>query len=936
MVEKHCSKLCWLFLFSPQQKEGPVLDAVTSPRSPWKPGVLGEKAWPPERKDAASHVPDRCQEGSATITPEADGSFQTVRATLFEHHVERHTVTTTMVANGSRHKPRPERGSWLGKDLPEDSSKPEAGRWLQRPDTEKSVRSTHSNGEPKPQHSPVPDKSPLVNKDQSPVSPFLRHLEPLPMVQKVQPHLSVVPAVGGRVDSQTVPMAPEETAVTLRSSGSRNRPKVMQRPPETLPGYPEGQGLGHRTSLIWEVPETSATSGPKTDLQEPKGNCLSPRWTKAARWHPVDTVQSVESGQERSPKAGKPCASQATSSRATQTTIISEVPREGRQGAANKQDSCFPGGERGPSWGRPTDTCSDLWAQPGTDLAALVQKVKGSSNGAARGGETQQAQAPEPLVRLRRAPGDQRLDRWRRRTLPNDVRFEEFSFLAPEQRQSDYLGPSTTALRDPTPAHRRVEGPEGRPGGSRDPALATGKPVSQEEPRATFFALTCQLPEAQKPKNSKPETPPFMEPSRKMAPPPSPQLASPSVSVGQEEPSEPRVSKNCARGRERDGISFSKPQKPASTYLPSGGDRFLDPSGEKKDAGAFWAQQGSEERSSFQNEWRNSRSKSAPDSVPQTTPAFKSPKASDLILRQTVSERLPGRTKDGYRSSVLDIDALMEEYRKQPAWGSTEAQESPSVRANHSSPEKQGKQGGMDSARRSPKEGRETEGSQKRSSFFENNHSSTRASSSGTALNPKSNALLWTVPPSAPCEKYSGASTGSEGPRNNASGPPENEKGAFAGRHHPSRSPSYPVEPRPAAWVEPGRRCTRTGEEGGGGPPRADSSHHRLTPPDVKRTYSEKGPPAHIREGLSVLQDAWERRREQPKGRSSLPAETLDVREINRGLGQQDLGPQERQKVSLRVEWVKHVCWRWGGGAWSISKSTYLGQVSGVRLGVRH
>ncbi|XP_055002798.1 uncharacterized protein KIAA1671 homolog isoform X2 [Sorex araneus] len=856
-----------------KKEVGRVPDAVTSPRSPWKPGASGERFWLPEWP---GQVPDRGRGGGggssagapgpAAATPEADGSFQTVRAMLFEHRVERHTVATASVAEGPlsapRPAPRPERALWLGHDPPEDRpSRSEAFRWLLGPDAERSARSTPPAREPRAQHSCPPETPPLRADGQNcGPAPHLRPEE--------RPH------------SQAVPGVPEDAAVTLRASGSRHWPKGGQRLLDTPPGHPErqpeGQGSRHRASLIWEVRGAPDVAPLKADSQEPRGTCPSPRWTRAT-WHQAGVSAGAEGGQERGADAPRPCGEPG--SPRVRTSVTSEDLFEGRRG---------PGllrlGERGPSWGRPSE------APPGgRDAAGLAQRadaVSGAGPGAAQGSEAQRVLAPEPQVRMRKAgPSDQRVDRWRRRTLPYDARFEEFSFLAPEPRRkveqglSEPPGPSAAAVRDLPAAHRTEAG---SPGSPRDRALAPGKPLSPAEPRATFFAVTYQIPSAQLAKSTKPEAPGGpMEPSRKTAPPPkSPHLTSTAVSVDRDEAPEPEGSRNWTRGRERHGVSPSGVQMPPSVHPRPGPRREAD------EAGAL---RGREERPSVQRDRKDSGGRTAPGAAPQASPSFRSPKASDLAPwgPEAVSETLPGRAKGGYRSSVLDIDALMEEYRKQSARGGPgDAPPSPSAHASRSFPNQPGQQGGREGTRRSPKDSREAQGPWTQASSVDTNHRSTpaRASYPGAAPSPPSNALLWMVPPSA----------SPEGPRNGVSGPAEDEQRAFASRHHRTQSHGSPTEPGPATRGDPDRKPTRSGEGCGlalwGG----------RSPPDVKRTHSERGAPAPVREGLSVLQDAQERRWEQPPARSALPPETSDAREPRRGLGLQDSGPQDGQKARPR------------------------------------
>ncbi|XP_011372958.1 uncharacterized protein KIAA1671 homolog [Pteropus vampyrus] len=955
---------------SKKQKEGRGSDEASAPRSCWKPGTFREKSRQTERKDSSNQAPDSCRGessvgalSSSDSTPEDDAGFQTVRATVFEHHVERHTVADQSgrcrsatspadMTHVSEPRPRPERGWWLGKDPPEKTIfRKETSRGSENLDTEKLGLTPFLNVDPKQYHTPLLEKRSLGEKHSN--NPFLKCSENPPGSQRVEPKYDIMHAVGERVHSQAVPTAPEEKAVTLRSGRSRLSLKGSQLSLEVtsadLECRPDGQaGSVQRASLIWEARGTQEVSGPNPDFREPKdifgGNCLSPRWTggTTGNWHKATMVVSDEKDSEVSPEvtsewSARPCGPEGTCVRTVQAAAR-EAQHQGPEGAKNKPGGCTSAGERGPPGGCPLDPPrakdepSDCRARPRAD--GLVQKgplVVTADEGAPR-----PAQAPEPEARMRRvSPTDQRFERWRRRTLPHDVKFDEFRFLSPEhsskveQRCTDFLSPTTGALRKPLLSHSRVEDQEGSPGVSQDPALPAAKRGSPVEPKATFFAVTYQIPDTQKAKSVvRSGSQSLTEHSRKITPPPSPHLlTSTLVSVNPEELPETTGTKNWPQGRERDHTSFPKTLKP--TDVPSSpGDRTLDLSTERIiDADTVRIHQRPEDAPGFQNDWKDSGNKTSPSSAPQTTPAFKSrPKASDLVVRRTtevVSEMVPSKIKDGYRSSVLDIDALMAEYRKQEA---QEQMEGPPVETSSLSQERPGQQGGMECRRRSLKEGPEAEGIRKQASFAETNHGSSPSSGKQpaetpeTATNTKLSSPLWALPHSAPSEKYPGGpSSGSGGPRKKISGIDEDETKAVASKHHSAKCQNYPAKSRSTSYEDPDsgasvspksspadqkkgtpRKSIVRGEEGrvaqwGDHPPDCGRS-----PLDVKRAYSEKGPPAKVREGLFIMQEARERRREQRKGRLSLPGESLEAKETKMGHCRRDSGTRDSQKVPLR------------------------------------
>ncbi|XP_012918967.1 uncharacterized protein KIAA1671 homolog isoform X3 [Mustela putorius furo] len=953
-----------------KQKEGHGVDGVSVLRSPWKPGLLREKSRQTERKDSSHQVPSTCRGESLrrTLSPpdsttEDDGSFQTVWATVFEHHVERHTV-----ADQSRHcllatrprdgadarvsevRPRHERSSWLEKDVPEKTNLvKQNSRWVENPRTEKWGQTALLNGEPKGFHMPFPEEHPLDEKCNK--NPILQRSEKPPPSQRVEPKYGIVHTVGKRVHSEAIPTVSEEKAVTLRSGRSQLSPKGRQQSHEVTPAdlecRLEGQaGSVQRASLIWEARGTHDVSGLKPDFREPRdtfgGNCLSPKWTGGVtvNWHKATMVASEEKGSElstevKSEHPARLCGPEAGSGRACQAAIR-EAPQEGPDGARNKSGDCSSTGERGAPQGFPLDLPTRNQDKP-SDIRAWIQpEVRGQKGRlamAAGEGEPQPAQAPEPKAKMRKAgPPDQRLERWRRRTLPHDVKFDEFSFLGPEnswkveQRRTDHSSPTTSALRKPELSPHRVETRELSPGASQDPTQPAVKQGSSLEPRATFFAVTYQIPDTQKAKSivkSGPEN--LTEHSRKTILPPPLPLTSTLVSLNHEEPLEAKGSNNWTKGKEHHSASCSKPLKPADRPSPLS-DRTLDSSSERiLDAEALWIRRGPEDGTGFQNNSKDSGNRTPPSNAPKTPPASKShSEAIDLIRRdpEVGSARVPGRIKDGYRSSVLDIDALMAEYKKQEG---QELVEGKPTSPSSSTLERPGQQGRVDPRRRSWKERSEAESLHKPASFAEANHGSAPgavkqpAEALWTATNTELSPPLWAPPLSAPNEKHPETSSGPVGPWRKVLGVPEDDRKDFVSKHQSVKYQNSLAESKPTPWEDVGSgacvlaRSTLTDQKKGtpkksisrGGESSVvqwgehpyDCGRSLL---NVKRACSEKGPPAKVWEGLSVMQEARERRQEQPKERSSLPRDSSKAKETKMGPCRRESGTRDIQKDQLK------------------------------------
>lgn len=876
------------------------MEGSPATKSPWKSGVP-QKSKQTELKDASVQDPDRCwstrsagDAGPSEVSPEDDGSFQKVWATVFEHHVERHTVadqagrclSTTPpcdVANTPDPKPRPE--NWPGKEPPGVTDKRDRSRWSDHADLGMLGRAALVDVEPRP----VPEIHPMEERHSRSV---LIHLESPPVSQRVQPRYDIVHASGERAHSEAVSRVPEEKAVTLRSSRSRLSLSGRQLSQEVNPTYLEcskqaNGGAVQRASLIWEARGKEA-GGPKPDCQQPRdglgGTCQSPKWTGGvgASWHSSSVVLKDLSIAQRSP-----------------TLNFSLGP---------------------PS--RANIEPRDSQVQAGTDssLQKVPLMVTGEDN-------PRPAQVSQPEVRMRRSnPSEPRVDRLRRRTLPHDVKFDSFNLLGPEstskrqQRPADGLTSPTCALKRPPLSHQQAQTQEVTPDASQGRTFPVEKPGPSAEPTATFFAVTYQVPDIQKAKSvvkSGPEN--VSEPSRKTPPPLSPRFASSVlVSPGHLEPWSPTISQGCAKEREyEDARNLSNHMK--STDQPtSAGDRTLDPSRDRViDVDALWFHRGSDDGAVKD---RKIGASSGRD-VPQTSPVLRQRPKSLLVRRRTevISETFPGKMRDGYRSGVLDLDALMADYKEQlsriPS-KTQEQQESP-TELSGSPRERSGWPKEVEWRRRSLKETPQSDSvGQQAGPSVKALHapgpSKQPAEPLGTAVATKTSRPLWAPPHSASGENCLSPSPIPAGSRGKPPGISEFESKPSSSvhqgtKHRQSSAKSQepgsgdPVSPRsPPSDRKKGtpRRSTGQGVEGNGvqwGTPPRDSI---WSPLDIKRASSEKGPPARIQEGLSVMQDARQRRREQSKGKPDLPAETPKAAV---GPCQRDARTPEGPKVGTEV-----------------------------------
>lgn len=886
-------------------KERHGLDGPSATKSPWK-SEVSQKSRQTELKDASDQDPDRCWSARSVggsspseVSPEDDGSFQKVWATVFEHHVERHTVadqagcclsTTPPCDVADTPDPRPKPENWPGKEPPGVTDERDRSRRSDRADLGMLGRTALVDVALRPYPTAVPERHPVEERHSRSVP---RHLESPPVSQRVQPRYDVMHASGERAHSEAVSRVPEEKAVTLRSGRSRLSLPARQLSQEVNPSYLDSslqgsEGAVQRASQLWEA-RGKEGSRSKLDCQQPGdgfgGACQSPKWAGAGvtSWH-SNAVVSKDLG---------------TARKGQSWSVFSDPPS---RASIEPRDSQVQAGS------------NSLSPQKGPLAVASEDNPR-------------LAQVAQPEVRMRRSnPSEPRVDRLRRRTLPHDVKFDPFSLLGPEtaserqQRPADGLTFPTCALKRPPSFHQQAQTPEGTPDASQGRTFLVEKPGPSAEPAATFFAVTYQVPDIQKAKSVvKPGPENVSEPSRKTPPPPSPRsVVSALPSPGREEPWSPASSKGYAKGRLYEEVrNLSK--HPKSTDQPaSAGDRTLDPSRERIiDVDALRFHRESEDGAV---KYRNLGASSGKDAS-QTSLVQRRPR-SLLVRRRTevISETFPGKMRDGYRSSVLDLDSLMAEYKEQFRSPSKaqERQDSP-TEPSGSPQERSGWPKEAEWRRRSLKEAPQSDGvggvGQLTGPSVKVLHSpgpsKQPAEPLGEAMATKSGLPLWAPPQSASGENCPSPSSVPAGSRRKSPGIAELESKISSSEHQGTKhrqgsvksqelGSGDPVSPRsPPSDRKKGtpRRSTVQGVEGNGvqwGTPPRDSV---WSPMDIKRACSEKGPPARVWEGLSVMQDAREQRGEQSRGKPDLPVETPKVAE---GPCQRDTRRLEGPKLPLQ------------------------------------
>ncbi|XP_065595094.1 uncharacterized protein KIAA1671 homolog isoform X1 [Cyrtonyx montezumae] len=285
-------------------------------------------------------------------------------------------------------------------------------------------------------------------------------------------------------------------------------------------------------------------------------------------------------------------------------------------------------------------------------------------------------------------------ERWRRKTLPHgSVKTEEISWLMPENSKrlsrTDSLQLEEGSLKKRN-IKERLEGNEANHTAPGSSAEYLKNQSSTFEPKATYFAVTYQIPGIKREKS-------FVGTASTSV---SEKISSSSeggtVNVDpvfsgrskadksivstdcREESREVYVKKDWVKGEDKDNASSKNIA--SGNFHVSGKDnqkcyeKGLDQSKEKIiDVDAFLLKQ--EWENMAQTDLKSSRGKVSSYHEPQSTLHFAQPHKDGEVVMRKSSESSYGvsgrKAEDGYRPQVLDIDALMAEYKEESVKGSS-------------------------------------------------------------------------------------------------------------------------------------------------------------------------------------------------------------------------------------------------------------------------
>ncbi|XP_068937884.1 uncharacterized protein KIAA1671 homolog isoform X1 [Petaurus breviceps papuanus] len=982
------------------------LNGASAGRNQWKPVKPCEKTRQIERKLSSGNEIDGSLflKEDFTVAPhrpeatmaEDDGDFQTVWATVYQSNVMRYSTADHPFLTSSSESARKcsespslgsEKTSWLGKG-PGDkvNVRTENSKWAEKP-----WSSILLDEEKSPINAAQLEKHP--GSERWNVS-SLKRMGNSVSHQRIEPRYDIVHVTGERILSEAVVTAPEDQAVTLRTNKQWSSQKQGSRS-EGLSMKQQGRldmkmgSSSQASSLVGEAQERLETATPKSEFHEPKdvlgGSLLPPnKILEKAYLVNQDKAPGMTGDEKASRLFSRQIAKEKESPTHVSDAVVVRAPHTGpynvHPGVSSVEMNKV--GSQGPVEGRSQfhdyldnshprtiakEESFDLRSRKHLGSRSMRKEplVMGEES------EWSQSPTPEPEAKVRKSGSvDLRVsDRWRRRTLPHDTKFDEFVSFAPEPakrlgRQADSLSSSDASFKK---SRHTQDGPDPKESSRsvlQDTKDATPKPDPPREPRETYFAVTYHISgdkresnmdnsvyENRKASSLDKDEPVNIHNSRKLSflleSSPNSRLA-PSYL---RDPSENFDRKNWqAKEREQENLSFSKSPRPSDQ---PGERRTRHADGRVIDVDALSVNQrpGSVSIPSDPKEDGGKRSSRGFEHFTYSS------KNSDLPPRRKqgdAHESLRAKAEDGYRSSILDIDALMAEYKEDSIKASElRDRKEERVPASHGGFqwERPGTRGSVDhlSQRcdwRGQKEPQDHTGFRKSmnlpvqqlhrpeepSSMMPSGpelsrektespaHEPSRQKSPSTRFTPP----FWGMPQSELSEQLPSHSWKKI--------PAENEKRDVASAIKPQNTKcrSYRAEANtplldiknieinlspktsPVAhdailfedevWAPRNFVGKREKVASLHGRTKVRRGDYDSDFGNIKRTYSEKTAPASVRENLSLMQEARERRREPLKAQKSLPGENLQSTVVYREFPHWETKSSEDHKVAKDTE----------------------------------
>ncbi|XP_072735729.1 uncharacterized protein KIAA1671 homolog isoform X1 [Ciconia boyciana] len=690
--------------------------------------------------------------------------IKTVRATMFDHNVQRHNVAADHPGTDSALKMNNEleakhdvvtlghnRRSWMGEVEETTSIKKEYHKQSDsskhRADVEKSGKPACSSEDKKMSPGIILEKS-LVEKSEKPTP---KNAEESLIYQRIEPRYEIFQTCGERALSEAIAMAPEKKAMTLRTRKSsvkenKNDEDVLHagqltRANSKTPYLKED-------NIISEARDTKVFTS-KSALREPNdffsSECTLPEQKKDSDKTETDPILIAEkmpystnkskclgmnekvnklhseikndknevSSMDKTERSNMmKCLSEKRSFRPGGTdsyefrtnfdheVISTSVNKHGAQSSSvlSGGQFCKSSSSHHPDTKVLTINEEEpraLGLRRNLDLNCKEQDFSLDSTAHENSEKVRVIDPEEKVRRTRSSVSDLKIsERWRRRTLPQDfIKTEEVTWLTPENikrlSRTDSL-----QLDEGSVKKRSKKGKEGVEGneakqtvlGSPDDYLKNQS--SAFEPKATYFAVTYQIPGNKKEKSfvgtpSANETNTisssnegatinldriFPRRSRPLLQQPNKNMMNTNC---REDSQEVHINKDWVKEEDKDDIfskniafgNFHVSRKDNQQYH----ERDPDHSKEKIiDVDAFLLKQDLE--NTAQTDLKSIRARVSSYHEPRSPLHFAQLHKDTELGPQKRSENdydLSGRkAEDGYRSQILDIDALMAEYKE--------------------------------------------------------------------------------------------------------------------------------------------------------------------------------------------------------------------------------------------------------------------------------
>ncbi|XP_066056142.1 uncharacterized protein KIAA1671 homolog isoform X2 [Chamaea fasciata] len=688
--------------------------------------------------------------------------IKTVRATLFEHNVQKHSV----VAEHSGADPAPKRNqepeakqdlvvsghsrrSWMGEGeeattAKEHHKQPDASKHPAH--VEKSPKPACSSEDKKMSPGIVLEKS-LVEKSEKPAP---KNTEDSQIYQRIEPRYEIFQTCGERALSEAITMAPEKKAMTLRARKSSVKETKTE---EDVVPTQSVKASSHTLYLKEENVTSEAREAKvltsKVVLREPAGflssECTLPEQKRDSdNPEPLFITEKIPYSTNKSKSLGMSekvnkqhaemkgdksevssvdkserinvmkCSSEKRSFRAGGTDVQefrTNLDREVISASVNKhgaQASVLAGGQYfKSSSSHPPDTkglnvtkeeSGAFGLRKSLDFNCKEQDFSLACTAPENSAKLRGGDPEEKVRRSKSSVSDLKVsERWRRRTLPQEsLKVEEVVWLTPENikklSRTDSLQLNESSLKKRSKKIKDgVEGSEANQAVLGSPDDYMKHQSSVFEPKATYFAVTYQIPGMKKEKSfvgapsaSEINTvsgssegaainldPVFPGRSKPLLQQPNKNVTS---STCREDSWEVHINKDWVKEEEKDAVfsknaafgNFRMSRKDNQQHPEKG----LDHSKEKIiDVDAFLLKRDLENpaQADLKSGRRKVSSYHEPWSPPRSAQVHKDSELGPQKRSDNNSD-FPGRkAEDGYRSQILDIDALMAEYKEESA-----------------------------------------------------------------------------------------------------------------------------------------------------------------------------------------------------------------------------------------------------------------------------